>query len=497
MPSPTQPQIVVQPQSATAFAGSNVTFTVGAFGGELSYQWQVNGLPIAGASSNSYSVDHAAPDFPASYQVVITNSAGAVTSSVATLTVIPFYNTAVMTNLWTLPAGSRSYLATSGSSERGLAFDPITTNVVLVSRSGSTITLVALDGLSGEERFFLNTAGISGGTLAVNSVAVADDGALYVGNLTTSANTTPYQLYRWAAVSPDSFPTMVYAGDPGGASFPGLRWGDNLAVRGAGADTQILLSPGGGPSVSTFGYGTNILTLLRTGDGVDFQNGVPPAVMQITNALPGFANLGLAFGPGPSTCFTKDVNFPLALVQFDPTTGLGYVDHSYGLGAVPAGVTAIAADLGRTFLAGLAVENPNNVRLYNIADLTRDPALIDQEIFVANDTGPTLGGTGAVAFGARYLYALNSNAGLMAFELVESYSLPAPFQVSIAAEPGPSVQLTWPTEAGRVYQAWAKTSLTNTNWTAVGLPVPGTGQTVTLTNPSPFGATRLYRVQGQ
>jgi hypothetical protein len=85
----------------------------------------------------------------------------------------------------------------------------------------------------------------------------------------------------------------------------------------------------------------------------------------------------------------------------------------------------------------------------------------------------------------------------MAFELAEPYSLPAPFHVSIAAEPGPSFALTWPSENGRYYQVWAKALLTDTNWTAVGLPIVGTGAPATFTNNYPVGATRFYRIQGQ
>ena len=497
VPPLTQPQILVQPQSATVMAGASVGFSVAAVGGGLSYQWRLNGFPIAGATDKTYSISSALPDFPAGYQVVVSNTVGSVTSTVATLTVIPFFNTAVMTNLWALPAGSRSYLATSASTERGLAFDPTTTNLVLVSRAGGTITIVALNPLTGEERFFLNTAGISGGTLAVNNAAIASDGALYIGNLTTNANATAYQLYRWASVSTDTYPTVAFSGDPGGASFPGLRWGDNLAVRGAGAGTQVLLSPGGGPSVGNFGIGTNIVTLLRTADGVEFQSAVPPVVMPITNALPGFANLGLAFGPGTNTCLTKNINFPLSLVEFDIATGFGHVAHAYGYGSVPASVTVIAADLGRNFLGGLAFDTPNNVRLYNISDLTRDPVLIDQELFVANANGTTLGGTGAAVFGQRYLFVLDSNAGLMSFELAEPYTLPAPFQVSVTAQAGPSFVLNWPSESGRFYQVWAKAGLTDVNWTAIGQPVIGTGASVNFTNALPSGATRYYRVQGQ
>jgi hypothetical protein len=224
----------------------------------------------------------------------------------------------------------------------------------------------------GEEQFFLDTAIVSGGTLPINLIGVADDGAVYAANLTANATNPPYVIYRWATNDPGIAPTVAFSGDPGGARLPGLRWGDDLTVRGAGTNTQILIAPG-----SVGGAATNIVAVLRTADGLDFQNSRPPAIIQINNAQTGFANLGLAFGPGTNTFFAKNLNFPLVLVEFDLASEVGFIRESYSLSAVPNSVTAIAANPSRSLLAALAVETPDNVRLYSSMDLTRDPELVD------------------------------------------------------------------------------------------------------------------------
>lgn len=82
------PFITTQPQSTNVNVGGNATFTVLA-GGEspLSYQWRRASTNIAGATVSTYTRSNAQPADAGSYTVVVTNAAGSITSSVATLTV--------------------------------------------------------------------------------------------------------------------------------------------------------------------------------------------------------------------------------------------------------------------------------------------------------------------------------------------------------------------------------------------------------------------------
>jgi hypothetical protein len=75
----------------TVTAGQTATFTVVATGtAPLSYQWQKSGVNIAGASSASYTTPvTTTADSGASFAVVVSNTAGTVTSGAATLTVNP------------------------------------------------------------------------------------------------------------------------------------------------------------------------------------------------------------------------------------------------------------------------------------------------------------------------------------------------------------------------------------------------------------------------
>lgn len=82
------PTISVQPASQTVTAGSSVTFSVTAAGSTpLSYQWRKNSTNIAGATGASFTIGTTAASDAAAYSVVVSNSAGSITSSSATLTV--------------------------------------------------------------------------------------------------------------------------------------------------------------------------------------------------------------------------------------------------------------------------------------------------------------------------------------------------------------------------------------------------------------------------
>ncbi len=82
------PTITTAPIAQTVDAGASASFTVVAAGtGPLTYQWQKDGVAIAGAAGAFLTVANATAS--ASYRVVISNSAGSVTSSAAALTVRP------------------------------------------------------------------------------------------------------------------------------------------------------------------------------------------------------------------------------------------------------------------------------------------------------------------------------------------------------------------------------------------------------------------------
>ena len=94
------PTITTQPLAQTLYVGQTARFTVSAQGGQpLYYQWRVgangvytslsDGGRISGATTTNLTIGSLVQGDSADYVVVITNSAGAVTSTIAKLTVQP------------------------------------------------------------------------------------------------------------------------------------------------------------------------------------------------------------------------------------------------------------------------------------------------------------------------------------------------------------------------------------------------------------------------
>jgi len=84
----TVPVITAQPRSQAVSAGSAATFAVSATSAlPLSYQWQRNGTVIPGATTAVLGIARATAADAGSYAVVVSTSAGAVTSAAATLTI--------------------------------------------------------------------------------------------------------------------------------------------------------------------------------------------------------------------------------------------------------------------------------------------------------------------------------------------------------------------------------------------------------------------------
>lgn len=89
--APVAPTITTQPANQTVTAGQSATFSVVATGtAPLSYQWQKNAADITNATSASYMTPvTTTADSGALFRVVVSNSAGSITSNTATLTVNP------------------------------------------------------------------------------------------------------------------------------------------------------------------------------------------------------------------------------------------------------------------------------------------------------------------------------------------------------------------------------------------------------------------------
>ena len=77
----------IEPASSTNYVGTTATFTVGAYGGALAYQWQFNGTNLPAATNNPLILANLTLSEAGNYSVLVSNTLGSTNSAAATLTV--------------------------------------------------------------------------------------------------------------------------------------------------------------------------------------------------------------------------------------------------------------------------------------------------------------------------------------------------------------------------------------------------------------------------
>jgi len=124
-PPPVGPSISAQPQSQTVTAPVTATFSVTATGtAPLSYQWNKNGAAISGATSATYTTPATtSADNGAKFTVVVTNSAGSITSDPASLTVRVLQMIAVSPANYSIQLGFHLKLSVTGTYDDGTTKD--------------------------------------------------------------------------------------------------------------------------------------------------------------------------------------------------------------------------------------------------------------------------------------------------------------------------------------------------------------------------------------
>jgi hypothetical protein len=283
------PTIATQPTSQTVTAGQAATFTVVAAGtAPLSYQWQKNGVGIAGATAATYTTPATATsDSGSAFAVVVSNSAGTVTSAAATLTVnaaavAPTITTqpasqtvtAGQTATFTVVAGGTAPLSyqwqKNGTNIAGATAATYTTPATATSDSGSTFRVVVN-----------NTTGTvtsAAATLTVTTAAVAPTittqptnqtvTAGQTATLTVVAGGTAPLSYQWqkngvniAGATGAIYTTPATAASDNGSTFRIMV--DNTAGSVTSASATLTVNPAPVPGIqvssSTINFGSDVV----------------------------------------------------------------------------------------------------------------------------------------------------------------------------------------------------------------------------------------------
>ncbi len=175
------PAIGAQPVNAVAALGGSTSFSVVATGTELAYQWYRNGTAIAGATSATLSLSNLQPADVGSYYVIVSNSAGSVTSNTVTLS--------------------------GTNSPPTIATQPV--NITVVSGQTASFT-VSATGTSLAYQWRRNGISIPGATSATYSLGTVtrSDADYYDVSVFSGLTPTVSQTAR-LSVAPTAYPTLV------------------------------------------------------------------------------------------------------------------------------------------------------------------------------------------------------------------------------------------------------------------------------------------------
>jgi len=518
-PMPLAPSIGNGPAGASLYTNyGSYTFTVTAAGAApLTYYWQYNSVSnlataatLLVTSNNFYTISNLTLAASGWYDVVVSNTVGSTRSLPVQLSVAAPLASVYVTNLWNLPAdNSQPYLDTNYNT-RGLAFDPNTMSVLVAEHSAAQI--YALNATNGQFKFAITTplTGLPLGSIfPVGQVGVADDGVVYVCNVSSyqpgQQNIPGYDfsITRFDSVvsstnadgslNPANTFEAAFTGDPGAYSPGGNpssldRWGDSMAVRGAGTDTEILLGTYltvGNNEYGT-GPGTNV-AILTTTDGVDFT----PTTIAVTNAPDGFSYLGVAWGAG-NTFWAKSPDFDLYQVQFDLNTGYGRVIQDFSSMASAGSlsqISGIGLDVSNNILAGVNIgDAPNDLELFQIPSLGFPPLAYFQAFYPVYKAN--INGNAATTIKFPYIFSLDANNGIIGLQ----YSIPLlPFTI-LVCHVGNHEVLSWPTMVGHSYQLQSS-SILGGAWSNMGPSIQATASaTWSYTNNALSSPSLFYRV---
>jgi uncharacterized protein YjdB len=171
----TAPRITEQPSGATTAVSDSETLTVEALGGNLNYQWLVGGVPIAGATDSSLTLNNLTLGQSGNYSVEVYNSLGTNISNPAQLTI----DTAILAHRY-------SFVSDASDSVGGPAWN----GTIVAPNGGGAATISDGLNLPGNP----TGGGITGYVSLPNGIVAGDD------SVTVECWVEPNSINEWAEI---------------------------------------------------------------------------------------------------------------------------------------------------------------------------------------------------------------------------------------------------------------------------------------------------------
>ena len=238
------PTISAQPINVSVNQGGRANFSVAARGSApLAYQWLSNGAPIVGATSSVYSISPVLiGSSGASFTVTVSNVAGTITSTPATLTVLGVVppTISVQPSNVTVSDGSTATFSVTASGGMPLAYQWLANGLPILKATASTYSITAASLASSGTSF---TVTVSNGAGSITS----NPAVLTVTALKPTITTEPQAQNVLAGA------TATFGVVANGSAPLGFQWRKNSAnISGATSASYVTPATTGADSGSVF-----------------------------------------------------------------------------------------------------------------------------------------------------------------------------------------------------------------------------------------------------
>ena len=278
------PAIITQPASTTFSAGGSVTLSVYASGGILNYQWRRNGVALAGQTASSLVLSNlSAADSGASFDVLISNSVGSLTSAAATvslaaaklsqtITFAPLAGKSMGTAPFAVGATASSGLVTTFSIVSGpatisgntLTLTGVGTVVVRASQAGN----FSYEAAPSVDQSFTVAKGFA--TVLITNLSQAADGSPKSATVTTVPAGLPVVVtYNGSTTLPIAAGTYVLVATINSPNYDG-----------SASVTMLLTGAGNGVPVISVAPAGQVVTVGGTAFFSVVAGGTPPPTYQ-------------------------------------------------------------------------------------------------------------------------------------------------------------------------------------------------------------------------
>ena len=332
-PAPVAPTITTPPTNQTVTAGQAATFAVVAAGtAPLSYQWQKNGANIAGATAASYTTPATTiSDSGSTFRVVVTNTAGTVTSSAATLTVNP------------APAPAIQLSSSTVNFANGVVGTSLSQPLIITNTGTATLTITQVNETGSA---FFSVSGFSlplnvnaGQQTTITVTFLATSAGTVSGNISIVSNAptspTPVALTGTAIAA-----TLTLGINPTGLSFGNVTTGTSSPTQ------NVTITNTGNSNVA-------ISQINLVGAGYTMTGGGAPVTLTPTQSITlvvQFSPTTAGSAPGSITVVSNATGSP-AIITLSGT-GVAPVQHSVALTWNASTSTVSGYNVYRTIVSG-------------------------------------------------------------------------------------------------------------------------------------------------